>query len=172
MTEYKACSRCKQILPFSAFNKKAATPTGYASACANCTNSGKRNLTPEQRDRKNFMKRQWAKNNPDKIKQINQNSYARNPEQFINNAARRYAKIKNVDRHLVTNKELKRLQQSPCLYCGSTQLIEIDHIIPIARGGRHSIGNLAPACRACNRNKTDYLLMEWRKKRETPQPTH
>jgi 5-methylcytosine-specific restriction endonuclease McrA len=168
MTEYKACSRCKQILPYEAFNKKSSTPTGRASACANCTNERKRNPSPEQRERKNYLKRQWAKDNPEKIKQINKNSYKRSPEQFINNSARRYAKIKNVDRRTITNKELKHLHRQPCIYCGSTYLIEIDHIIPIARGGRHSIGNLAPACRACNRNKTDYLVMEWRIKRNPP----
>lgn len=168
MTEYKACSRCKQILPYEAFNKKSSTPTGLASACRNCSNAMKRNLTPEQRERKNYLKRKWDSEHPDKVKQMNSNAYEAKPEMFINNAANRYAKIKNVDRRTITNKELKRLQQQPCIYCGSKLLIEIDHIIPIARGGRHSIGNLAPACRACNRNKTDYLVMEWRLKRKSP----
>lgn len=168
MTNTKACSRCKQVKPYEAFNVKSSTPTGRASACADCTNERKRNPSPEQRERKNYLKRQWAKDNPEKIKAINQNSYARNPEQYLNNAAKRYAKIKNVDRRTVSNKEIRQLQQKPCLYCGSRILIEIDHIVPIARGGRHSIGNLAPACRACNRSKTDYFIMEWRLKRKSP----
>ena len=172
MEESKPCSRCKQIKPVTEFNKKTGAKSGYNSACRPCGNAMKRNMTPEQRERKNSQKRKWDAENPDKVKAMNKNAYDRNPEMFINNAATRYARIKNVDRRMITNKDLKALHRRPCIYCGSTYLIEIDHIIPIARGGRHSIGNLAPACRACNRNKTDYLVMEWRKKRETPQPTH
>lgn len=47
-----------------------------------------------------------------------------------------------------------------CAYCrrpGSTQ----DHVIPLARGGRHAIGNLLPACQSCNSAKGDRLLVEW-----------
>ena len=172
MQESKPCSRCKQIKPFTEFNKKASTPTGYNTACRACANEMKRNLTPQQRARKQLMKRNWDANNLDKVKMMNTSAYKNKPEMFINNASKRYAKIKNVDRRLIRAIELKSLKAKPCIYCGSTKQIEIDHIIPIARGGRHSIGNLAPACRACNRSKTDYFVMEWRKKRETPRPTH
>ncbi|MEU4427510.1 HNH endonuclease [Actinoplanes sp. NPDC024001] len=37
----------------------------------------------------------------------------------------------------------------------------MDHVIPVALGGRHAIGNLAPACRGCNNSKNDDLLIEW-----------
>jgi len=166
MTNTKACSRCKQVLPVEAFCVKSSSISGRASACKSCTSALRSDVSQERRDLRNYRKRQWALNNPEKIKLINRNSYQRSPEQFINNAHNRYAKIKNVDRRTVTKKELRRIQQMPCIYCGSRKLIEIDHIIPIARGGRHAIGNLAPACRACNRNKTDYLVMEWKLKRQ------
>ena len=29
----------------------------------------------------------------------------------------------------------------------------MDHVIPVARGGRSVRGNVVPACRACNRTK-------------------
>ena len=31
----------------------------------------------------------------------------------------------------------------------------VDHIVPFARGGSDSLVNLAPACRYCNRRKSD-----------------
>jgi 5-methylcytosine-specific restriction endonuclease McrA len=45
--------------------------------------------------------------------------------------------------------------------CGG-RFEHIDHIIPLSRGGRHSIGNLAPACAACNLKKGYKYLVEMR----------
>jgi 5-methylcytosine-specific restriction endonuclease McrA len=50
-----------------------------------------------------------------------------------------------------------------CEYCGSTDSLQWDHIIPLARGGPNAIDNLVRACRACNLRKSDIPLMEWAK---------
>lgn len=57
-----------------------------------------------------------------------------------------------------------------CAYCGIRGPLEFDHVIPISRGGRHSIGNLVPACRYCNGSKSNKLLMEWRSTRSAGYP--
>ena len=41
--------------------------------------------------------------------------------------------------------------------------LEWDHIVPVSRGGRHAIGNLIPACRACNRGRGSCLAIEWKR---------
>jgi 5-methylcytosine-specific restriction endonuclease McrA len=51
--------------------------------------------------------------------------------------------------------EVARRARYRCEYCGypeaaSSTPLEIDHIIPEARGGRTSIDNLALCCRWCN----------------------
>jgi 5-methylcytosine-specific restriction endonuclease McrA len=35
-------------------------------------------------------------------------------------------------------------------------------VIPIARGGKHSIGNLVVACKPCNSQKNKRTIQEWR----------
>lgn len=53
------------------------------------------------------------------------------------------------------------LKRQPCVYCGATERIEIDHVIPLCRGGAHEPENLAPACKSCNCSKGRRLLSEW-----------
>lgn len=48
-----------------------------------------------------------------------------------------------------------------CAYCGGGGPLERDHVVPICRGGKNTIGNLLPACRSCNAKKHMKLLVEW-----------
>ncbi len=40
-----------------------------------------------------------------------------------------------------------------CKFCGSKDSLEIDHIIPLSRGGTNELSNLQILCRTCNRKK-------------------
>ena len=56
-----------------------------------------------------------------------------------------------------------------CAYCltdFSTDhcKLEIEHIIPISRGGKHEINNLVPSCKKCNRQKGELTIEEWMSK--------
>lgn len=76
---------------------------------------------------------------------------------------RRRARALGNDSRLVTDRDLARLLNQWCAYCDCCMSEEIDHIIPLARGGRDAVGNLTGACSFCNRSKNDKLLVEWRK---------
>ncbi|WP_190129101.1 HNH endonuclease [Streptomyces mashuensis] len=41
-----------------------------------------------------------------------------------------------------------------CQGCGSRQQLEVDHILPVARGGTWALENLRTLCRPCHRTKT------------------
>jgi len=52
--------------------------------------------------------------------------------------------------------------ESKCAYCSGTfSKLELDHVIPISKGGRHEIGNILPSCRSCNAKKHVKSLDEW-----------
>lgn len=61
--------------------------------------------------------------------------------------------------HVDAYAELILLQ--PCAYCGATDNMSIDHVVPLSRGGTHDVDNLLPACRSCNSSKGNRLLEEW-----------
>jgi 5-methylcytosine-specific restriction endonuclease McrA len=51
-----------------------------------------------------------------------------------------------------------------CCYCGvalTKGTWSMDHLIPIARGGRHAVGNVIPSCRLCNSRRRDIDLYDW-----------
>lgn len=48
-----------------------------------------------------------------------------------------------------------------CAYCGSTAEIQIEHVLPISKGGLHHINNIVPACKACNYSKAAHPMDQW-----------
>lgn len=51
-----------------------------------------------------------------------------------------------------------------CWYCGQQvgyQGLTMDHVIPLARGGRSTRDNLVPCCKDCNTKKKSSLPVEW-----------
>jgi len=45
-----------------------------------------------------------------------------------------------------------------CVYCGSAERLECDHLLPVSKGGSTSLENLAAACKPCNCSKGDKVL--------------
>lgn len=44
-----------------------------------------------------------------------------------------------------------------CVYCGSTEDLQIDHIIPFSKGGSSELANLQLLCRKCNIEKSNKI---------------
>ena len=40
-----------------------------------------------------------------------------------------------------------------CVYCGSTEHIQVDHIVSVYKNGENSTDNLQTLCRSCNAGK-------------------
>ncbi len=50
--------------------------------------------------------------------------------------------------------------QYQCQSCGltnETKTLNVDHIIPLAKGGSNDISNLQTLCSSCNQSKKDHL---------------
>lgn len=54
--------------------------------------------------------------------------------------------------------ELCEYYGNRCLSCGEQQLLTVDHVIPISKGGANSIENLQPLCHSCNSSKNTRVI--------------
>jgi len=62
----------------------------------------------------------------------------------------------------------RRVQRGVCAYCGrkvGAGELTMDHVVPVARGGRSVKGNVVAACKECNNRKrhltpAEQLLMK------------
>ena len=54
-----------------------------------------------------------------------------------------------------------------CAYCGATDRpLQRDCVLPLSRGGRYTLDNIAPACGSCNASKCNDEVTGWlRRKR-------
>ena len=131
---FKTCRRCGELQPVGSFRPAPRnTADGLNSWCTSCVRA--RTL-------------EWHKDNPAAIQRLK--------------ASRRTTE----EMGPFDERDWRRLLERwghRCAYCGSRSgRLSMDHVIPLSRGGRHTIGNLLPACRSCNSSKGDSLLIEWR----------
>lgn len=109
----------------------------------------------------NHASRRYRARNPEKVKAIKQAQAKKHPETVKNNKLRRRARIADNGVYLVTKKDIAKIMKNPCAYCGATSK-HIDHVIPIAKGGAHKVGNLVAACQSCNQRKSDKFVSVWK----------
>lgn len=108
------------------------------------------------------VKNAWRLENPEAIKTYLKRYRVQHLPKMAEKAHKYRARKRSNGVYQVSEKELIKLYSSPCIACGTTERVTVDHIIPIARGGRHSIGNLQPLCLSCNSSKNAKTMAEWK----------
>lgn len=61
--------------------------------------------------------------------------------------------------------EKYKLSNICCCYCGCTEHLTLDHLVPKFSGGEDSGDNIVYACKACNSSKNKHDLIVWVEKR-------
>ncbi len=107
---------------------------------------------------------EFRKNNPEKVKN-SKRKYYQSPKGKVNSTYhnhRRLSLVKESETDL-TNEYIEEMlrKNTKCIYCGSDKKLEIDHIIPLSKGGSCLKVNLVIACAKCNRSKSDRDVLYW-----------
>ena len=174
----KQCSKCGETKPITEYHRDKNTKDGYVQSCKSCVKiksqkwlennrqynklKCKQNYNAKPQEYKNRTLK-WFKENPD-LKKANDKKYQIEHPEVYRLSRHRY-KTRKLQNGVfdISKKEWQKIYSSPCIYCGSTEKIQADHVIPIAKGGTHSIGNLVPACQPCNGSKRERTITEWKK---------
>ena len=116
-------------------------------------------------ERQRAYARQWLKRNPQKARDAVRRWNRSHPEQ--RRAAKRLYYARHREQHKAVMMAYHRahpevLQAKSSAYRGEVGPLQVDHRVPLSRGGTNSIDNILPACRSCNGRKHAMTEAEFR----------
>lgn len=178
-------SGCGEIKPVEDFGSKKATWDGLCSICRICARNKRNQYYEENREAEKAYSRQYTIDNREAKNACNRQYYLNNPEVRQEYLAKRrqedpmyyrlrlgkkrakeagleWENVKFTD--LISHWKQNNISVDTCHYCKQTidkDKLEIDHGIPIIRGGSHTLDNLFPCHGRCNREKFNKTIDEY-----------
>jgi 5-methylcytosine-specific restriction endonuclease McrA len=154
----KRCSKCQLEKPTSEFPTRPDAKDGLRNQCKDCRRATSRNTS-----------RRWRRTHPKQHAQQLRRYRQRYPERTnlhsrIKHANHNARKLSAPGSLKATDIYAQREHQNDlCFWCSAPlTAYEIDHILPLARGGSNHPNNVVLACPTCNRRKGDNLpFSEW-----------
>jgi len=177
------CSTCKIIHHKDNFYKNKSRKNGLSSECKDCVKSyqlsNKDRISAYQKNYENDNKdiiserrKNERLNDPEKFRKRSL-QYRANNIISIANYKKEYVKTdkgkavtintKNKRRAIeklgnVSSNDLMKLQKTAtrCYWCGKelkNKSVNLDHYVPLAKGGEHRLDNFVIACEFCNKSK-------------------
>ena len=166
----KVCTNCGRELPLAEFYKRADSKDGRRSHCKRCR--AEYNAKYDASPKRKASRAKYDASLKGKATRAKADvKYAASPKGKASRAkidAKRRASPKGkatTARHNAKRRSayditprltaadwrnILELYDNRCAYCGAEGDLQQDHIIPIARGGKHEAANVAPSCRRCN----------------------
>jgi len=149
---YKKKEVRKMIFPFSVYEKKLFVKFSHSPVTE--VDFQYELLYTSPKGRNSYEKRDYYDESCIilSIKKVEEDIHNRNTRQYIIKKER--SKMTNTLRYKILNRDNNR-----CQVCGSTQSdgvkLQVDHIIPVSKGGKTEENNLQTLCDRCNSGKSD-----------------
>lgn len=159
----KTCKDCGKPKSLSEFWKHKSTKDRLSTYCKDC--HGKRNAKwiVDHKEHHLKLQKDWYLKNRECHLNNTKNWSAQNLSKKASYRRSRRAKELNAPGSC-TQEQLKARMAyfgNKCIYCGGP-FEEVDHLIPISRGGSNWPSNLAPSCTKCNREKWTKTYKEFK----------
>lgn len=176
----RICKRCEVPKPIDQFDKDSGARTGRRADCKPCRSAYMTGYYAENMDERKAYMRERLLNNGDRVRELDSARYVRDRQKRAALAAQ-YGQIRRArmaGREYEKGISLKALRErdgGDCCHCGVEMVFRrfksgegvgtqatIEHLVPISRGGTHTWGNVALACRDCNFRRGAKSLDEWK----------
>lgn len=166
----KRCSFCGVIKKREDFYKLKTSKDGLRYQCKQCDKERSGKWYDVNRERSIFTALRWKKNNPVKNRlsalRYQKKHYKKvivkihawfKSHPHVKKAAQvnRRGKERNAGGR-ISGKERELLfatAKNRCLKCGSEHKLSLDHIVPVALGGKTEFSNMQVLCMSCNMSK-------------------
>lgn len=145
----KSCASCHKFFTFDLFASNKRGLGGLSAYCKVCAK--KKYYNPE---RAKFLSYKWREKN---------RSHYLTKHRIAQFNRKRKAKAQ-CDKTLTPEVVAIIYDQIICAYCKNftpIKLRTIDHVIPLSKGGLHSIYNVTMCCKSCNSSKRDMEVDEF-----------
>jgi len=160
MDQYKQCITCFEYLPLEAFYR-SNNKSGYYGRCKSCWSLIRKQTYEKNKNKALAYGSEYRAKNRNKTIEATKRWRKANKEQWLVSIQNRRARLLNAKIYEVTKRDIAKLLEKPCYYCGGSSQ-SIDHVVPLSRGGLHKIGNLVGACLSCNKRKNNKFITEWK----------
>lgn len=139
--------------------------------------------TPERKAAKRVESRRERERDPEAARERNRRYRARHRERLNAEAKARLdadpERKRRISQTRDANRRARKLAGAPdltaaewratvevfagrCAYCWSAaEVLHLEHMTPLARGGRHARDNVVPACESCNKRKATRTAEEY-----------
>lgn len=161
----------KRARAWNADNKerKAEASKAWAEANPEKVKSSVKKWREGNREKTRAISNAWFKRNPGTASKASKSWRDRYPERYkasqknwrLENA--HYWRIRHLQEQSVPSDftcadwecVLEEFSHA-CAYCLRQDVkLTMDHVVPISKGGAHTVGNIVPACKSCNSKKRD-----------------
>ena len=155
----KTCTKCRESKPTDQFSRDASSKDGLQGRCKACRAA--RYAANREKERAQQAAHRAA--NPEKFRAWDAAYAKAHPEKRAAARARRRALKAGAAGTCTAEQWAARhaYYDGKCIYCGTTDNIQIEHRIPLSRGGTNWPSNLVPACGSCNRKKNTKTEKEY-----------
>ena len=160
----KTCTKCNETKSIDEFQKDKKMKDGHKNQCKECVGKRMKKYKDDPENKRNIKvqrkqyrienkeelatkNKEWRNNNPGKVKANDQGKRARRRGADID-----WNHVEELEEYWIS----QGIDPCKCFYCScvlTAKTRQLEHMIPLARGGTSNMDNIVPACQSCNNTK-------------------